>query len=187
MVGRRLVNFFRNLLQRLRGDSRAIFRYWDGLRWRLIDPVIANRAIWNDETCDLAEDYKIIVNPPKADGSGFMHSPEEVIAAEDRIADLTRRVFGLGAWSETMAGLTQYETHDLLDEFLNYIGDLKKKRNTLRTPMPPSEPMPSPASDFQAGEFPAGSDADYYSTPTASTADEPTGNCSPSDPSSVPL
>jgi hypothetical protein len=187
MFGRRIVNFFRNLIARLRGDSRAIFRYWDGEKWRLIDPVLANRAIWNDEACDLAADFKIIINPPLPDGKGFMHSSEEVIEAENRIADLTRRVFGLTAWSESQPGLTHYETHDLLDAFVEYIADLKKKRNTLRMPTPPSPATPPPSLDLPADGFPAGSNADYCSMPTASTDGEPTGSSSPSEASSAPL
>jgi hypothetical protein len=84
----------------------------------------------------------------KADGSGFMHSSEEVIEAEDRIADLTRRVFGLGAWSETSrpdpirnarSARCVFELHRRPQKKTQYFADA----------YPPSEPMPSPPRIFR--------------------------------------
>ena len=168
------------ILNRLVGrDERLLFRYWDGVRRRSIDPVLAHRLIWNDQDCELLKDAAIARNPRKHDGSDF-YPRSEVHAAEDRIRTLTRNVFGLSAWSEKTPGLTLDETDSLLHEFIAFCDDFKKKRNASRTPSAPTDSTEPPSSSGTAGSldsqsFPAGVDADYCSSATESTAAAPTG------------
>lgn len=154
--------------------KRELFRYWDGAKQRSIDPVATWRKIWANDKCDLSLAAATTVNPVQADGTRF-YPIEAVYAAEDQIRDLTRDIFGVKAWDESTPGLTVDETDELLNRFLAYCGDLKKKRKASPTPSAPldsTEQEPSTGT----GDFPAGASPASPSTPIGSTAAAPTGN-----------
>lgn len=157
----------------MRREDRCLFRYWDGKKWRAIDVLVAHRAIWNDQECQLLSDASIARNPTKTDGQP-LYPMVMVHAAEDRLRDLTRRVFGLTAWSEENAGLTLDETDAVLTRFLERCDEVKKKHKTSPTRSARTESMEPPdSSDIPA--FPPCSDAESPCSPTASTAAAPTG------------
>lgn len=166
------------LVQQLFGRpkaARGLFEYWDGQRTRQIDPIAAYRAIWTNPACDLASDARTAQNPLTADGLPMIPAAE-VYAAEDRLRQMTRDVFGVQAWSETQPGLTVDEVDQLLASFWVYIHQLKKKRNTLPTrslPLTSREALPSPDTPpAAAGPSPPMSEPDCGCTGTASSAAE---------------
>lgn len=160
-------------------NERELFRYWDGIKRRSIDPLQAHRAIWNDQACNLLEDSRRSANPKKDDGSPF-YPIEDVFAAEDRIRVLTRRVFGVAEWTETTPGLTLLETDNLLESFIVYCDDLKKKHAPSPTAQPPMEstaPLPSWVTAALSGSpaFPDGLGSASSCSPTESTGAVPIG------------
>lgn len=159
-----LFSFFR--------PSRLFFRYFDGVKDRMIDPVAAHRRIYI-ECPTLLEDGVITMDPRMPDGTR-VHSLESIYDAEDRLREATRKVFDVKEWTETQPGLTVDETDLLLSRFVVFCAELKKKRN--RSPMPsqPStstEPAPSMDTDDCQDGQPSGSSC----SPTESTSAAPTG------------
>lgn len=165
------------LLSLIRRDDRCIFRYFDGVKQREIDPVAAYRLLWLGD-CDLLTDSATARNPPKADGTSF-YPITEVYAAEDRLRAMTRKIFGVEEWSEGKAGLTVDETDDLLNRFLSFCADIKKKRNASRTPSPPTASTVPPFSTATTATdvpgSPVGVDPDCCCSRNESSAGVPTG------------
>lgn len=174
----------RHFSRSLRSD-REIFVYSDGQQERSIDPLLAWRQLWNDPEVDLAAEAKV-ARDPKIERPGkepvSMYPAAEVLAAEDRVIGLTRKVFGVKPLAE--GGLTMRETDALLGRFLRYADALKKKRNPSRTPTPLSAPMVSPSSELREPtqenappaplESPMKSDSDCGCTESESSDDAPT-------------
>jgi hypothetical protein len=163
-----LVNLFS------RRDSRYLFRYWDGAKQRALDPVAAYRKIWSFPECDLIEDSKVAMNPPSSDGKP-VYPIGEVYAAEDRLRTMAREIFGVQEWTEKQPGLTVDETDELLNRFMAYCADLKKKRNPLPISSAPSasrEPGSLPAT---AENSPPGPAPDSACSPSESTVDALSG------------
>jgi hypothetical protein len=154
--------------------DRGLFRYWDGSKRRAIDPVAAYRQLFNDPDCDLLSDVATAHNPLNEDGSRF-YSPQDVIAAEDRLRALTRKIFGVAMWTESQSGLTLDETDELLNGFVGFCEDLKKKRKPLpiaSVPTTSTEPCDSSDSD----DYPTSTESASCSWPNASSAGVPGGS-----------
>lgn len=117
-----------------RARRRAIFRFYDGSRDRAIDPLVAWRTMWEHPTCNPNTDFEPAVGIAP-DGSSTKYDP----AAQDRVLDMARQMFGVKAYSEDNPGLTIEETFALLWRFMNYMNTLKKKPAVLPTPSEPSE------------------------------------------------
>lgn len=122
-----------NLITRIRDrffpapkQTRDVFTYWDGERRRSIDPMIAHRRLWTDADCDLRADARL--SSGQQDNAQPLPTPEDVFAAEDRILDLVRRTFGVKAYAEGSRGLTIGETFAILARFLEFTGELKRRR-----------------------------------------------------------
>lgn len=173
-----MLGWLRSLVSRFRSDDRCLFRYFDGVKQRAIDPVAAYRLLWITEGCDLLADSTTARNPLLPDGKPF-YPITEVYAAEDRLRAMTRKIFGVQAWSEGTPGLTVDETDFLLNSFMAFCADLKKKRNPLPTSSPPTvSTEPPPCSDTTATVvpgFPAGVDPDYCCSMSESNVAAPTG------------
>lgn len=118
-----LANWIRRKLQDRR---RAIFRYWDGRRWRGADPLVA---------------FRRMLNHPRFD-------PDTHLAAADRgdqealsiVVEATREIFEIPAWRDDQQGLTEAETLNLIGEFIEYLNALKK--NGSRSPTSPESTGP---------------------------------------------
>jgi hypothetical protein len=166
-----MLGWLKNLIVRWRERDRLIFRYWDGAKWRAIDPFVAHRAIW--ATPDWIQDAKVVVNPQRADGSYF-YPAAMVLEAEDNLRNMTRQVFDVEAWTEEDPGLTLIETDKLLQDFMAFCEDLKKKLKTSPTSSAPSGST-EPVSSLDTGDCPDGAESDCASMPTELTAGAPSG------------
>lgn len=160
-------------------DERCLFRYFDGVKQRAIDPVATHRLVWNDSDCNLLGDSATANDPKLADGSRF-YPLSEVHAAEDRLRTMTRKVFGVKEWSESQSGLTVDETDQLLANFLRFCDDFKKKRNNSPTPSARTVSMAPPpsldtADSSDSHDCPDGAAADSCSIASESNAAAPTG------------
>lgn len=173
-----MLGWIRSLGSLFRSDDRCLFRYFDGIKQRSIDPVAAYRLLWITEDCDLLADSTTARNPSLPDGKPF-YPIAEVYAAEDRLRSMTRKIFGVQAWSEASPGLTVDETDALLNNFMLFCADLKKKRNPSPTSSPPTVSTEPPSSlDTIATGAPgcqAGVDPDYCSLMSESNVAAPTG------------
>lgn len=159
-----------------RRADRELFVYFDGERQRGVDPLKAWRGIWAHKEIDLASDVKVSANLTMADGKAA-YAESEVYAAEDRIRQLTREVFGVKEWTDSTPGLTVAETDRLLADFLDYMEGLKKKRKTLpmMSPASASNPPPSLTASVPV-ESPTKSPSDCGCTGSESSAAEPSGS-----------
>lgn len=167
----RLWDRIRSLFSR---DERLLFRYWDGIKHRAADPHEVWRKLWNtQDVSEFAQDVRRSTNPMRHDGVPF-YPQEEVLAAEDRLRDLTRQVFGVQRWTEEQPGLTLAETDKLLNSFIEFIEDVKKKRESSPTQSPRMEST-EPASSSDTAGFQTGVDSDYFSSPTGSNVAAPVG------------
>ena len=109
---------------------RRIFRFWDGSRWRAVDPLRAWRLLWNHPTCSPEKDFG-----PATGAHPDKFEPD----AQDRVLGMIQDMFGVKPWSEDTPGLTIDETLNLLWDFIRYMNDLKKKPNTTPTMSAPTE------------------------------------------------
>jgi len=112
-----------------RNRRRQIFRYWDGKRTRVLDPLAAWRQLWEDPDCSPERDFGPACGIAP-NGQSMDYDP----AAQDRVLTLARKMFGVEPWTEkTPRGLTVNETFELLWGFMSYMDGLKKKRDQLLT------------------------------------------------------
>lgn len=137
LLTRILDRFFPSPNQR----TRDVFEFWDGERRRSVDPLIIHRRLWTDEACDLRADARL--SSGQQDEGQPLPTPAEVMAAEDRILGLVRRVFGVRAYSEGTPGLTVGETFGLLARFLEYTSALRKRRQSPTQPTRTAQPVPA--------------------------------------------
>src|SRR5690606_29518923 len=91
---------------------RNIFRYFDGVRQRAIDPVAVAIAFEEHPTFSMERHVPL----------ALAGDPESI-----RITvDAARQVFSIPAWSERQRGLTSIETIDLVGKYVAYMESLKK-------------------------------------------------------------
>lgn len=113
------------LLGRLFATPREIYEFWDGRRWRRVDPLVVCRALQSHER----------FNPER--------HPDLVDEGDEEATVITvgavRDVFGLPVY-DGKRGLTESECLSLLADFWHWCGDLKKKRNRPQTSPEPMEP-----------------------------------------------
>ena len=136
-------------------DEREIFKFWDGMADRKIDPITAWRALINHKEINFAEECDMLVNDKIA----------EEIRSEATLSliDLTREVFDVPAYDgHTDTGLTENETTELLNDFILYIDSIKKKLEIL-----PARSRPSGSNGQETST--TKQDADSSSTKTEST------------------
>ncbi len=137
-------------------QRRDIFKYWDGVRNRSIDPEVAWKTMWADPDCVVKDDFK------SADAGD--------VDAWDRVQAMGRRMFGVKAYSDTQPGLTEHELSKLIGEFVRYMAVLKKKQEKSRTlwalsvGVQPDESTTQPTSELS-------------STPNESKNVEPSPTC----------
>lgn len=116
-------------------ESRDIFQYWDGRRYRRCDPWTVYRATVDDPKFEWDTTPKLIAMDAVDDDS-LRIKLDAVLDA----ATMVRRVFDVRPLDK--GGLTEAECLELLWRFSAYVGSVKK--NTRRTPisLPPSESHP---------------------------------------------
>lgn len=142
-----MFGWLQSLLARFRPADRCLFCYWDGVKQRSIDPIVAHRGLWTDLECRFIEDGPVSCNPKDHDGNP-VYPIAEVLAAEDRVRDLGRRVFGVKPYSDQQSGLTCLEVDELMSRFVVFSEDVKKKLSPSRISSEPTDstvPYGSPA------------------------------------------
>ena len=108
--------------------ERLIFGFWDGRRWRRVDPLPVLRALDADPEFNTSRD------------PGLIDRGDE--EARGRALSAVKRAFGVEAF-DGQKGLTETELLLLLVEFWDFCADLKKKASHLPTSQPSTEPAPS--------------------------------------------
>lgn len=153
-----LRRFFRWWRQHRRARARGIFRYHDGTKWRLADPIAVQRA------CDLHPSWI-----PKAD-LGLMCQPGRMgQQAAQRGIEALREIFGIPPLEQ--GGLTEEEIWEVWIAFCDFLGELKKNSK-----MPP---IGSPPTD--GGQIGSDPSITPLSSDCGSTeAGSPTAECAPS-------
>jgi len=116
-----MINFFRRWLF---NRSRFVFRYWNGHRITVADPMVLWRSLQQNEDFR-EEDFKLM----KIDSLR-----DNLIG---KVAGVVRQVFSLKTPEE--AGLTELECLDLLKAFMAYSGFQKKSGDLMQTSQPPME------------------------------------------------
>lgn len=111
-----LAAFFR---ARVRRDPRATFEFWDGGRWRSVDPI----AVWGALTRDLGEDLDDALAtvktpaPPGTVGEMAKKFAAARQAAAERVAAAACAAFGVEPYADG-EGLTVPERVSLAAEYL---------------------------------------------------------------------
>ena len=135
-----MMNFFRRWLF---NRSRFVFRYWNGHRITVADPMVLWRSLQQNEDFR-EEDFKLM----------------KVDALRDnligKVAGVVRQVFSLKTPED--AGLTELECLDLLKAFMAYSGFQKKSGGLTQTLHPLTEatalddstPEPSTSDDSES-------------------------------------
>lgn len=141
-------------LSQLGVDIRGIFRFWDGARWRAVDPFEAARRLFTDKEFDWEE------TPQLLDAPGVRHQ----LKATATIVAAVRSAFSVAELSQ--GGLTELECLELLWRFRAYLGDVKKNGSLLPISQPSTEPKPPPAAGLTR------CDSESGSTPTGNFLDE---------------
>ena len=131
---------------------RDIFEFWDGVKTRRIDPLMAWDKMWTCEGCT-----------PNLDMPAADNGDRE---AWRRVQAMARDMFGVTAYTEDIPGLTEDELDSVLADFLLFMGGLKKKREASRMRW---ESMALASSPVLATP----PDADSSSTPSESSDGEP--------------
>ena len=105
--------------------ERSIFGFWDGQKWRRVDPLPVFRALDSDPEFNSSRDAQA--------------ADEGDPAACARAVAATRRAFNLPEFDGTR-GLTETECLLLLADFWQFCGDIKKKANPSQISRPVTEP-----------------------------------------------
>jgi hypothetical protein len=98
-------------------NPRFVFKYHDGTRDRYADPVAIMRAMTSHPTLDLEQNLAEF----QSEDSKLRNEASLVLV------ESTREIFGLHPFSEEHPnGLTELETLDILNAFIEYTETLKK-------------------------------------------------------------
>ena len=114
-----MIRVFVNWLTRRRiRRSRATFRFFDGRRWRYVDPIATLRTLHESETFSLETTLS------------ELDSPDNTIslAAIGITADAVRDAFDAPKYAD--GGLTESELLTLISTFVRYLAALKKNSST---------------------------------------------------------
>lgn len=141
-----------------RPDDRGIFRFFDGIDERNVDPLEIWERIWTHPEKDFAHLVQDVetIDPEK--------QPKAYFEAQRDFVAFVREIFGLESFEA--GGLTYQEIRDLIGNYLYFMDDLKKKHAPWLTGSAPTDS--SPASDS-----PPSSESDSISTKTESTSESP--------------
>ncbi len=137
---------------------RNVFRFWDGRRYRSIDPFVAARVLFSHPKFDWDETIVLLTMPrvkPQLETAGV-------------IVSAVREAFGVASFDE--GGLTELESIELLYDFRDYIGDVKKNGSLFPTSQPPTDGQLSPVMSMVESTKP---DLDSGSTVTGNYSAQP--------------
>lgn len=169
------------LLRRLGLRSgRAVFRFWDGSRYRVVCPVRVHREL----RTRMGERWPVLVDLiHKATLDPAKHSPTIVAQARQRgeeaflaIRDSVRVVFEVKPLEQ--GGLNEPECLDLLANFVVYLGRLTEAARPFFPPVSSGEPSVESLAPTSAPGSPSSSTSGIIGS--NSPAPSPTGSPSPS-------
>ena len=127
-------DFFAGLLRRL-FEHRNIFRFWDGRRYRRIDPWTAYRATLDYDGWNWDETPKLIAQ----DGEEAAMLRLKLDAIQTAV-DMVRKVFNVRTVDQR--GLTEEECIALLWQFSSFVFAVKKNgRQPQTSPQPSDSPQ----------------------------------------------
>lgn len=139
-------------------DPRGLFAFFDGRRWRRVDPLEITRAFFTHPKFDWDETPNLL-----AGGNAF-----EQAHVLGQIARATREVFGIKEASA--GGLTDQECFTLFGRFRQYMGDVKKNGKLFPTSSDSRESESTAWEDLPNPTRPGGV---YSSTPSEQSAAPP--------------
>ena len=130
------------LLSLIGRDPRGLFRFYDGKRWRSVDPLEAARAFFTLPTFDWDE-------TPEMLKTGQAMTQLQTL---QKIAVAVREVFGIKSTSE--GGLSELGCFHLFIAFRGFLGNVKKNGSLIQISpeftdsglLDPSEIPPRPGS-----------------------------------------
>jgi hypothetical protein len=111
-------------------DPRGLFRFHDGCRWHVVDPLEVARAFWTHPTFDWDETPLLLQS-----GNSSVQ-----LQAFQSIAGAVRDVFRVKDISN--GGLSERECLDLLSSFRHYLGDVKKNGSLFPISAEPTASLP---------------------------------------------
>lgn len=121
--------FFGRIVNYLRNRSRQIFTYFDGERWRRVDPLVVGVRL-EDECPDYQEMLdliaKDITNAPIGEVRDDLMKQKRV--AVTKLDAVARQIFGLKPLSET-DGVTSGEAIGILTQFWIFMHELGVSAN----------------------------------------------------------
>lgn len=114
-----------------RKTQREIFRYWDGLRWRAIDPMVVFRSMSSHPEFNPEVHIPLLAS----DNLELQQQAAPIAVAA------TRQIFGIEAFADGHeGGLTELETLAVLNDFCEFADGLKKNGNGQQTSPVAMEP-----------------------------------------------
>lgn len=134
-----LLNWIRRTLSNRR---RAIFRFWDGTRWRAIDPMVAYRGL--DAHAEFSWEEHPLLIEAALDGQ-LATDPGVTRVAWEALgitAAAVRDVFAIPVF-DGRRGLTEEELLNLLCDFSEYVRGVKKNISPPPISRQPTGPGPS--------------------------------------------
>lgn len=93
--------------------QRTIFRYWDGVKTRSVDPLVLYRKVM-DIAPELSIDIKVANSVSKDAGKAY-----------SAVVDKLQKIFEVGSYEQ--GGLTEMELSVLFDQFMLFCESIKKK------------------------------------------------------------
>lgn len=151
-----MFGLFRQWFRRRAERDRMIFRFWDGRRFRSIDPIHVYMALETDEAFIPARHLPLV-------DSGDSEGISVTCAA-------VRRVFGVQGYDAiTGRGLTLGEQLGLLNEFYWFIDQQKKSGEPSRTSPPSSDATAGSSGGATTSATSASGPTDTESSPVAPT------------------
>ena len=167
-----------------RAGERMIFQFWDGAKWRKIDPIVVHRRLLDSPDPLDIEIKKIFLGQTFGNSDGSPLSDEQLLhihklakesgASIERLAGQVRKAFGIVEYAEIDGqeqGLTEAECISLLALFFAYMDDLKKKLPPAALPTWPTPTAPPSPPTANGSATPSGSVSG--STASASSTGEP--------------
>lgn len=125
------------------GESRRIFRYWNGERAVAADPMVLWRSLVNDTAEDFHELYDVGTRRVDPDDHA---GQREALAAHRRLVERVRQVFRLPELDDDGKGVTESEAVGILQAFFVWNAEKKDSGGPSPNGSPPSD-GPPPASD----------------------------------------
>jgi hypothetical protein len=120
-----MFQWLKNRRERIEASRRAIFRFWDGIKWRYADPMAIAQHLDEDPEYDAATTPRLL---QLQDMDAFFVTVRA-----------TRRAFGVQEWTQETGGLTVQETMALLRNYFLFTESVKKNTEDSANSPPSTE------------------------------------------------